>query len=135
MSPAPATARTARLIEETATEHRSHQRYPIKLDVEYRILKKGRVERGFGRTLNISSSGVFFETKSTVPSNGPIEVLLNWPFLLEGTCPLKLVMRGRIVRIDAKGVAIKFKHHEFRTAGIRRAKGQISQHKVRSLIR
>ena len=133
MSPAPATARNSRL--EDATEQRSNQRYPIKLEVEYRIVKKGRVERGFGRTLNISSSGVFFETKTAIPSTGPIEVLLNWPFLLEGTCPLKLVMRGRIVRIDAKGVAIKFKHHEFRTAGTRRAKGQPAQHKVRGLIR
>jgi hypothetical protein len=133
MSPAPA---AARLLEGSPAEHRSHQRYPIKLEVEYRVLKKGRVERGFGRTLNISSGGVFFETKSSVPPNGPIELLLNWPFLLEGTCPLKLVMRGRIVRTDGKGVAIKFKHHEFRTAGARRTKVQSSsQHKVRSLIR
>jgi len=135
MSPAPAEARAARLLEATPTEHRSHQRYPIKLEVEYRVLKKGRVERGFGRTLNISSGGVFFETKSVVPANGPIELLLSWPFLLEGTCPLKLVMRGRIVRIDSKGVAIKFKHHEFRTAGARRSKAQSSQHKVRSMTR
>jgi hypothetical protein len=132
MSPAPA---AARLLDTSPAEHRSHQRYPIKLEVEYRVLKKGRVERGFGRTLNISSGGVFFETKSSVPPNGQIELLLNWSFLLEVKYPLKLVMRDRIVRTDGKGVAIKFKHHEFRTAGARRTKGQSSQHKVRSLTR
>ena len=134
MSPAPAEARAARLLEISSTEHRSHQRYPIKLDAEYRVLKKGRVEHGFGRTLNISSGGVFLESKSPLPTSGPIELLLNWPFLLEGVCPLKLVMRGRIVRSDGKGVAVKFKHHEFRTAGARRPKGQPSN-KVRSLTR
>jgi len=134
MSPAPAEARAARLLEISPTENRSHQRYPIKLDAEYRVLKKGRVEHGFGRTLNISSSGVFFESKNPLPASGPIELLLNWPFLLEGVCPLKLVMRGRIVRSDGKGVAVKFKHHEFRTAGARRPKGQPSS-KVRSLTR
>ena len=63
MSPAPAEARAARLLEASSTEHRSHQRYPIKLEVEYRVLKKGRVERGFGRTLNISSGGVFLRNQ------------------------------------------------------------------------
>lgn len=132
MSPAPAQARAARLLEANPTEHRTHPRYPIKLEAEYRVLKKGRVEHGFGRTVNISSGGVFFETKAALPSSGPIELLLSWPFLLEGVCPLKLVMRGRIVRTDGKGVAIKFKHHEFRTAGARGPKGQVSPHRVRS---
>ncbi len=135
MSPAPAEARSATLFEITPTEHRSHQRYPIKLEVEYRVVKKGRVEHGFGRTLNISSGGVFFETKSSLPATGPIELLLNWPFLLEGVCPLKLVMRGRIVRSDGNGVAIRFKHHEFRTAGARASKGQPAHNKVRTLTR
>jgi hypothetical protein len=124
MSPAPAHARAARLLETNPTEHRSHSRYPIKLDAEYRVLKKGQVEHGFGRTLNISSGGVYFETKAALPPSGPIELLVSWPFLLEGVCPLKLVMRGRIVRIDGKGVAIKFKHHEFRTAGTRSPNGR-----------
>ena len=135
MSPAPAEARAERLLQTNPTENRSHQRYPIKLDAEYRVVKKGRVEHGFGRTLNISSGGVFVETKSSLPASGPIELLLNWPFLLEGVCPLKLVMRGRIVRTDARGVAVKFKHHEFRTAGARRRRGQPSHPKVRSLPR
>lgn len=135
MSPAPAETRANRLSQSNPAENRSHQRYPIKLDAEYRVVKKGHVEHGFGRTLNISSGGVFVETKNALPASGPIELLLNWPFLLEGVCPLKLVMRGRIVRTDAKGVAVKFKHHEFRTAGARRRKSQPSHNKVRSLAR
>lgn len=135
MSPAPAEARTAKLFEIVPREQRSHQRYPIRLEAEYKLVKKGQVEQGFGRTLNISSSGVFFEVTSPLPSSGQIELLLNWPFLLEGVCPLKLVMRGRIVRNDGRGVAIRFKHHEFRTAGARAPKGQLPQNKVRGAKR
>src|SRR5581483_10146387 len=112
MTAAPAAAQPAGLLDERP-EQRSHQRYPIRLEVEYKLLNKGRIERvGSGRTLNISSGGVFFEAKDTLPANGTIELLLSWPLLLEGVCPLKLVMRGRIVRHDGKGVAISFKNHE-----------------------
>jgi hypothetical protein len=54
-----------------------------------------------------------------LPAGGSIELVMNWPFLLEGVCPLKLVMRGRIVRSDGQRVAIQAEQHEFRTAGMR----------------
>ena len=40
---------------------RRHSRYPIELDLQYRLIVKGRVQHlGQGRTLNISSGGVLF---------------------------------------------------------------------------
>lgn len=102
------------------SDRRAKHRYPINLDVQYKLLKHRRVERlGSGRTLNISSGGVLFEADGLLPANGPIELALHWPFLLHGSCNLKLVMRGRIVRMDDKAIAIKAEFHEFRTAGIR----------------
>jgi hypothetical protein len=117
----PALARTAvRLLETHRADQRLHQRYPIELKVEYKLLKKGRVERlGNGRTTNISSGGIFFETGDTLPVQGRIELAMEWPFLLEGVCALKLVMRGRIVRKETTGIAVKIANHEFRTAGVR----------------
>ena len=81
---------------------------------------------GVGRTLNVSSGGVLFESDDLLPAGGPIELAMNWPFLLEGICSLKLVMRGRIVRCDpnSKAAAVKAKYHEFRTAGLAFAKGR-----------
>lgn len=135
MSPAPARAGHVRL-DTLAFEQRLHPRYPIVLDVEYRLINRGRIERlGSGRTLNISSGGVLMEVPEQMPSGGLIELLLNWPFLLEGVCPLKLVMRGRIVRCDANGVAIKARHHEFRTAGARSNQARPLTNQVRSLVR
>jgi hypothetical protein len=127
MSAAPIAARAARRLERFLSEQRSHQRYPIELEVEYRLLSKGSSEPfGSGKTRNISSGGVLFEAIESPPAGGSIEVLLNWPFLLEGVCPLKLLIKGRIVRSDVRGVAIQSSYHEFRTAGSTIAKGRPS---------
>jgi hypothetical protein len=127
MSPAPHAARAAGRLKKVSSEQRSHQRYPIELEVEYRLVGKGHTELlGSGKTRNISSGGVLFEALGSRPADGTIELLLSWPYLLEGVCPLKLVMKGRIVRSDVRGVAIQSNYHEFRTAGSRNAKGRPS---------
>jgi PilZ domain len=117
----PALARVAvRLLENHRADQRLHQRYPITLKVEYKLLKKGRVERvGSGRTMNMSSGGIFFESDDPLPLRGRVELAMEWPFLLEGVCALKLVMRGRIVRSETNGIAVQIQQHEFRTAGVR----------------
>lgn len=118
MSPASARATTLQL-ETRRADQRLHQRYPIELKIEYKLLTRGRVESfGSGRTTNISSGGIFFESDDPLPTRGRVELAMDWPFLLEGVCALKLVMRGRIVRSDIKGIAVQIMRHEFRTAGV-----------------
>jgi hypothetical protein len=114
------------LLETRRGDRRANGRYPITLELQYKLANKGRVEHlGVGRTLNISSGGVLFEADALLPSTGPIVLALKWPFLLEGICNLKLVMRGRIVRSDAypKVIAVKAEYHEFHIAGVRSPKG------------
>jgi hypothetical protein len=130
MSPAPALAPNVRFLESHRVDQRLSRRYPITLEIEYKLLRKGRVERlGLGKTLNVSSGGVLFETNEALPAGSSIELLMQWPFLLEGVCPLKLVIHGSIVRSDSKRIAVRTKHHEFRTAG---ARSSMSSDKVRS---
>ena len=108
---------------EERTDQRARDRYPISLDLHYKVLRGGRVEQaGTGRTLNISSGGVFFETDDRLPKRGLVEVAMQWPYLLEGVCGLKLVMRGHIVRSggDCRETAVRAEFREFRTAGVRR---------------
>jgi hypothetical protein len=116
MSAGSTISRATRILERLAAEQRSRRRYPLELALEYKLLGK-RERRGAGKTRNISSKGVLFEVAEPLPVTGLIEVMMSWPCLLEGACPLNLVMKGRIVRIDGKGVAIESKQHEFRTAG------------------
>jgi len=106
------------LLAVQQADQRANARYPINLALQYKLLH-GRVDRlGSGRTLNISSRGVLFEVDNSCPAGGEIELKMDWPFRLEGLCCLKLVMRGRVVRYDAKAkaVAVKAEHYEFRTA-------------------
>jgi PilZ domain len=110
------------VLHEHRVDQRANGRYPIALEVQYKLLRGDRVIRvGCGRTLNISSGGVLFETDELLPPTGVVEVAIKWPFLLRKVCSLKLVMRGRIVRRDypTKATAVRAQSHEFRTAGIR----------------
>ena len=102
------------------SDQRLHGRYPIALELQYKLLNKKQIKRfGFGRTANMSSGGVLFESDCRLPASGPIELAMNWPYLLDGVVTLKLVVSGRIVRSDAKAIAVKVEQHEFRTAGAR----------------
>lgn len=110
---------------EQQTDQRARGRYPIALDLQYKVLRAGRVERtGSGRTLNISSGGVLFETDDQLPQRGLVEVAMQWPYLLQGVCGLKLVMRGHIVRSagNQRETAVRAEFREFRTTGVRRTK-------------
>jgi hypothetical protein len=136
MSPAPAAARSARLFEQKRIEQRSHRRYPVTLDVEYKVWHKGKLERtGTGRTRNVSTGGVLIETKDPPRSGDEIELWINWPFLLEGVCRLNLVLVGNVVRSGAGEVAVKTRHHEFRTAGAAKTKGRATVEPVRSWMK
>jgi hypothetical protein len=98
-------------------ERRSRARFPLNLAVEYRLL--GKSERcGIGKTCNISSAGVLFEVPERQLFSGLIELMVACPCALDGACALKLVMKGRVVRSEGRGVAIESSQHEFRTAGL-----------------
>ena len=110
------------MSQEHVVDQRANGRYPIALEVHYKLLRGDRViQVGCGRTLNISSGGVLFETDELLPPTGLVELAIQWPFLLRKVCSLKLVMRGRIVRRDyhTKATAVRAQSHEFRTAGVR----------------
>ena len=110
-------------VPDANRDKRSHRRYPITLDVEYKLLKRGRViQIGSGKTLDISSHGVLFEANEALAPGGLIELMISWPFLLESVCPLKLVIRGRVVRVDdGKRIAVRVTYREFHTARPRRS--------------
>jgi hypothetical protein len=120
MFSAPGLPRVVRLLDGRRVDPRAHRRYEISLSVDYKLLSNGRVERlGSGQTLNLSTGGVCFRCVDPLPADSSIELMMDWPFLLEGVCPLRLVMRGRIVRIDGRCVAVRVQHHEFRSVSAR----------------
>jgi hypothetical protein len=99
-------------------DRRGKRRFAIDRDVKYRVLRADRVaEQGTGRTVNISSSGVYFTSENTLPLAAPLELSISWPALLNESCPMKLTIHGSVVRSDAHGTAVNIERYEFRTQG------------------
>ena len=116
MSPTPTVSAHNGLVG--LPDRRLNRRYPITLEVEYKLLDGSSVQRqGFCRTVNISSRGVLLDLRGTLPILSTIELSINWPILLRGSIPLKLIMWGSIVRVEDNSIAVDVSEHEFRTAG------------------
>ena len=78
-------------------DRREDRRYPIELEMRYKVVTRSRAPlTGVGRTMNISSGGVLFGGDQSVPAGAFVELSLNWPILLQNTCPLTLVIIGRV---------------------------------------
>jgi hypothetical protein len=101
-------------------ERRMKRRFLIDQEVRYKMLYGQRIaETGTGRTVNISSSGVWFSTENMLTSGMPIELSMNWPILLNDVCPMKLMIYGCVVRSNERGAAVAIERYEFRTQGSR----------------
>lgn len=101
-------------------ERRNKRRFQIEQEVKYKMLYGQRIaETGTGRTMNISSGGVWFSTESMLTSGMPVELSMSWPVLLNDSCPMKLMIYGCVVRSNERGAAVAIERYEFRTSGSR----------------
>jgi hypothetical protein len=71
----------------------------------------------------MSSSGILFSTEQRLHLGRLVEVSVNWPARLGGTCPLKFVAVGRVVRSEPNRAALKIERYEFRTRATAAAAG------------
>jgi hypothetical protein len=116
MFPDVAVSGSVALANRGATERRSHVRYPIELDVRYNCSwEQGVSDEGSGKTRDFSSGGIFLSTNQPLPKGCHVELFINWPLLLEGTCLLQLAITGKIVRSSRDGVAVRILNYKFRT--------------------
>jgi hypothetical protein len=105
-----------RLLVQIPEDRRRHRRYPIRLNVNYKLFHLGHVEQtGSGRTANISTGGALFETDRSLPGRGEIVLEIAWPARLDRVGRLKLVVRGRIVRNEGNAIAVRFTAYDFHT--------------------
>src|SRR5579859_4843309 len=97
-------------------DRRGTSRFPVREEVRYRMVhSKSSKVRGTGVTLNIGSSGILFTTQEKLPMGRMVEISVNWPARLGGTCPLQFVATGRIVRSENDRAAVKIERYEFKT--------------------
>ncbi len=99
-------------------ERRGSTRFPVQEEVTYRLLpRRSEQACGTGHTVNISSKGILFTTEEELPVGRLVELSVSWPARLHGTCALKFVVIGRVLRSEAHIAAIEMEKYEFRTRG------------------
>jgi len=101
---------------EGAAERRTTRRFHIEQQVNYKLLCENRtVETGRGATVNMSSGGLWLATDHPLSTGVAAELAMDWPVLLNGSCPMKLMIFGHVLRSNDHGVAIVIERYEFRT--------------------
>jgi hypothetical protein len=109
-----------RVLKNGERERRMKRRFQIEQEIRYKMLYGQRIaETGTGKTMNISSGGVWFSTETMLTSGMPVELSMSWPVLLNDSCPMKLMIYGCVIRSSDKGAAVAIERYEFRTQGSR----------------
>ena len=94
--------------------------FPFEQFARYRVLSGEMAgQTGEGRTLCMSSSSVSFTAERTLRDGAVIELSVDWPVLLNDSCPIKLVVCGRLEAGAPGTYAISVERHEFRTRATR----------------
>jgi hypothetical protein len=104
------------LIQDLAGERRKKARFPINRELRYKVLEGNTiVEFGVGTTLDMGSGGMAFVTAHQLPLGSFIELSISWPVLLEDSCPMRLIVFGRVVRSAGRQTACTVDKYEYRT--------------------
>jgi hypothetical protein len=105
-------------------DRRRSKRYELELDLRWKLIRRRRVlESGEGRTVDVSSDGILFDSGRPLPAGVNVELSITWPVLLHGLGPLHLVVSGKIVCSAGRRSAVHMVQHEFRTIGARMEQG------------
>lgn len=105
----------ANVVYAPTMERRSAMRYSIVVNARYQGFNKRSNYGGVGKTVNMSSGGFLIASEHHVPVGVRLEVMVEWPALLDGTIELLLVANGRVVRAREGSFALAFSQYEFRT--------------------
>jgi hypothetical protein len=107
------------LSEVPGKDRRESSRFPLQEDLHYRLIdsKSQSAIAGVGTTLNIGSGGILFTTEELLPVGKTIEISVNWPARLDGTCALKFVAVGRVIRSERNRAAVRIERYQFKTRG------------------
>jgi len=90
--------------------------------VRYRVIGQDAYATfSHGKTVNMSGSGILLVTDGVLAPGRLIEVEIEWPTRLDDGVPLKMVVRGTVVRSEKRDVAlagVRIVRYDFRTAGL-----------------
>ena len=96
-------------------ERRSCERFPIRMNVRCRLLRKRQeaTSEASGCVVDISSTGILFGPGSRHPRGAAVALSIDWPVLYDEAFPIRLSVMGSVVRSDHRGTAVKILRHGF----------------------
>jgi hypothetical protein len=100
-------------------DRRIDRRYVFSMSLRFSYTEHGVTKLGSGTTVDLSGGGVLFQADTPPPNGATAELRIDWPFLLQGTCPLELQIWGTIISTTERGTSLQFNRYEFRTRGER----------------
>lgn len=97
-------------------ERRRKARFPLRREFRYKLLEENTiVASGVGETIDMSSTGIAFAIKEQLKEGAFIELSISWPVLLDQSCPMRLIVFGRVLRTADERTVCTVDKHEFRT--------------------
>ena len=99
------------------TDRRDTTRYELRLPIHYNVSEKGALPRaGSGTTCDMSTGGLSFRCRRTLPVGAHIELLIEWPSRYGEIYPIDLLVTGFVVRSDGGKTGIRVTSKKFRVA-------------------
>jgi len=97
-------------------ERRVKTRYGLSLELSYCVLGGARSgEGGKGRSVDVSSAAIRFAAERPLANGLGMEIVVEWPTLLDGRVPLQLIATGLVIRTHGREVVVKIERYVFKT--------------------
>jgi hypothetical protein len=95
-------------------DRRASRRYRLHLPVQYRVSERGAsAYSGSGMTCDMSTTGLSFRCRRSLPVGAHIEIVISWPSRYGDNNPVDLQLTGFIVRCDHGKFGIRVNSHRF----------------------
>lgn len=105
-------------VKARRVERRTRDRFPIQQEIRYHVLDASGVgceSEGVGKTLDMSREGILFSTIEPLDAGRLVELSVDWPARLNGTCPLQFTASGHVIRATPDSAVVRIERYEFRT--------------------
>jgi len=104
-------------LRKKSTDRRSKYRFDMQREMRYKVTGDGAPPvSGNGATINMGSGGVAFTAQHTLKPGAFVELSIHWPALLDDSCPMRLIVFGRVLRAHDHSAICSIDKYEFRTA-------------------
>jgi c-di-GMP-binding flagellar brake protein YcgR len=105
----------SKTVEQQNSDRRTHRRYDIHLPVQYRVSQRSTMPiAGTGTTCDLSTGGLSFRCRRSLPVGSHIELAVEWPAMYGDTQAMELQVTGFVIRSEGNRTGVRVNSHRFR---------------------